>query len=63
METYLVKLPVSLKIYSAKFKVLNHKSPMERDRYENLEHSDKQCNVCHVLGGGISFFVSVQYFK
>ena len=55
MKTYLVKLPVSLRISLTKFRFSNHKLPIERGIYENLECSERKCNVCHVLGDELHF--------
>ena len=41
METHMLKLPLSLRTYLTKFRVSNHKLPIERGRYENLERSEK----------------------
>ena len=56
IKTSLLKLPVSLRIYLNKFRVSNHKSPIERGRYGNLERSERKCNVCRVLGDEFHFF-------
>ena len=45
METYLLKLPVSLRISLTKFRVSSHKLPKERGGYENLERSERTCHV------------------
>ena len=55
METYLLKLPVSFRIPSTKFRVSNHKLPIEIGRYENVERSEGKCIVCHVLGDEFHF--------
>ena len=55
MEAYLLKLPVSLRIFLTKFRVSNHQLPIERGRYENLEHGERKCNVCQVLGDEFHF--------
>ena len=63
METYLLKSPVSLRIYLTKFRVSNHKLPIERGRYENLERSERKCNVCHVLGDKFHFLFQYSIFN
>ena len=32
-----------------KFRVSNHKLPIERGRYDSLERSERKCSMCHVL--------------
>ena len=63
IETYLLKLPVSLRIALSKFRVSNHKLPIERGRYENLERSERKCNVCHVLGDEFHFLFLCSIFN
>ena len=63
METYLLKLPVSLRIPLTKFRVSNHKLPIGRGRYENLGRSERKCNVCHVLGDEFHFLFQCSIFN
>lgn len=50
IENYLLKLPLSLRIPLTKYRLSNHKLPIECGRYEQLERGERKCSSCNVLG-------------
>ena len=46
-EEYLVKLPTKYKIAMIKFRMCNHKLPIERGQYRNIPRSDRYCELCN----------------
>lgn len=49
-ESYLIRLPVSLRIVFAKFRLSNHNLPIEKGRHWNIERCERKCTQCNVLG-------------
>ena len=46
VEDYYDILPINLAIYMCKFRTMNHKFPIEKGRYFNIERADRICNLC-----------------
>ena len=51
-EDYLLHAPYQYITYIIKFRLCNHKLPVERGRYLNIIRSERTCDVCdmNVLG-------------
>jgi len=49
LERYLLLLPTPLRINLARFRLVNHKLPVEQGRYENLARHERKCSMCSVI--------------
>lgn len=50
LEPYLLKLPFVFRKQFTKFRICNHKLPIEKDRYLGIDRQDRICHGCNVLG-------------
>ena len=55
LERYLLLLPPALRIPLTRFRVVNHKLPIEKGRYENIPRHERKCTHCNVLGDEFHF--------
>ena len=64
-ENYLVKLPTKLRILFCRFRVSNHKLPVETGRYINLPHDQRICHLCNSnnLGDEFHYLFECTYFS
>ena len=49
-EKYLTLLPKNLRINFTKFRLSNHKLPIEIGRHQGIERADRKCNLCEIVG-------------
>ena len=47
LEKYLVELPFDSARFLLKFRVLNHKLPIQKGRFLNIERNQRKCNKCN----------------
>ena len=40
-------IPKALRISFARFRLVNHKLPIERGRFENVPRHERECAVCN----------------
>jgi hypothetical protein len=50
LEPYLLKLPFAFRKSLTKFRIVNHKLPIEKDRYVGIIRENRLCNTCNTLG-------------
>ena len=50
LEPYLLKLPFAFRRHITKFRISNHKLPVEKDRYIGIDRENRVCHGCNVLG-------------
>ena len=50
LEKYLLILPDILKYKFTKFRMSNHRLPIEQGRYDHIERGDRICSVCGLFG-------------
>jgi len=48
-EKYLVLLPTNLRINFTKFRLSNHKLPIELGRHLDIERSERTCHLCEII--------------
>ena len=48
-ESYLIKLPFKLRLSFTKFRVSNHRLPIEYGRHINVDRQLRKCFVCEIL--------------
>jgi len=63
MEKYLLLLPLPLRISFTRFRVANHKLPIEKGRFENIPRHERKCSVCDVLGDEFHYLFMCPKFK
>ncbi len=54
-EKYLVSLPYSLRQPFLKFRLCNHKLPIQQSRLQNIARAERLCNICDVNEVGDEF--------
>ena len=62
-EDYLVRLPAQLRTSLTKFRVCNHKLPIELSRFDSTPRSQRLCNVCNKLGDEFHFLFECVQFR
>ena len=45
-EPYLIKLPYKFRLAFCRFRLGNHRLPIERGRYQNVPRADRFCTLC-----------------
>ena len=48
LEQYLIDLPLNLRICMAKYRMSNHKLPIEALRYVGIDRADRLCTKCNL---------------
>ena len=63
-EDYLDILPKCLALSLLKFRVMNHKFPVEFGRFQNIDRSQRTCHLCtsNVLGDEFHYLFQCKYF-
>lgn len=48
-----------------KFRTSNHKFPIEKGRWENIDHADRKCNLCQKndIGDEFHYLLVCPFFK
>ena len=62
-EKYLCELPPSLFIPLCKYRLSNHKLPIEKGRYLNIERHDRKCVYCNTLGDEYHYLFECTFFQ
>ena len=64
-EDYLDFLPKHLSLYLLKFRLMNHKFPIETGRYHNIARQDRICHLCNniALGDEFHYLLECQHFS
>ena len=64
-EEYLDILPSNLAHFLCKFRTLNHKLPIEKERYLNIDHNQRVCHLCnsHSLGDEFHYLFECTFFN
>ena len=47
LEKYFLSLPTSFRLHLSKFRMANHKFPVETGRYNNTEYAERYCQKCN----------------
>ena len=55
LEKYVITLPIALKYNSVKFRMYNHRLPIELGRHMNIDKRDRICNLCNSADIGDEF--------
>jgi hypothetical protein len=65
MEKYLISLPEDLRICMSKFRLCNHKLPIEVGRHNNIERNIRFCTLCNKkdLGDEYHYLFVCDHFK
>ena len=63
LEKYLFLLPVALRFSFTRFRLVNHKLPIERGRFENIPRHERRCTVCNELGDEFHFLFRCHTFR
>ena len=63
IEKYLLCLPTNLRITMTKFRMCNHKLPIEIGRHFNLERQLRVCEWCDELGDEYHYLCECKHFK
>ena len=64
LEKYLINLPDELRICMSKFRMCNHKLPIELGRHNNIERNLRKCNKCGIdIGDEYHYLFICDYFK
>jgi len=64
-EKYLTELPCRYSTAFSKFRMCNHKLPVERGRYRHILRSERKCNMCNSdsIGDEYHFLLECDFFK
>lgn len=64
-ENYLTKLNGTNLLNMLKFRTCNHKFPVERGRWENVEYSERKCELCQKndVGDNFHYLLVCPFFK
>ena len=65
LEKYITELSLKSAITLAKFRTTNHKLPIEKGRWENIERNQRTCNLCNrnALGDEYHFLLECEFFN
>ena len=47
MDLYILELPINLRIWTTRFKIANHRLPIETGRWRNLDKDKRICTLCN----------------
>ena len=63
LEKYITELSLKSAITLAKFRTTNHKLPIEKGRWENIERNQRTCNLCNrnALGDEYHFLLECDF--
>lgn len=62
-EKYLTLLPCNLRISFTKFRVSNHKLPIELGRHQHIDRADRTCHLCEVVGDEYHAIFECPFFQ
>ena len=62
-EFYFTELQSKFYIPIARFRTTNHRLPIERGRWENIERSQRFCTLCTLNALGDEFHYLFEFFK
>ena len=62
-ENYLLRLPIQLRQPLLKFRLCNHKLPIQRKRFENIPRDERICTLCdmHEIGDEFHYLFNCQF--
>jgi hypothetical protein len=63
LEPYLLKLSFPWKKNLTKFRISNHKLPIEKDRYAGIPRNERVCSECDCLGDEYHYILNCRTFR